>query len=412
VSDQHKDEHSVDETSERSVAETSEGSVAEARVMDGTTWAEFCDTLKTAGGVITGSGSPKDPFERAEGLRYLSRVTRAALEAFVEHGDPRAPALHRPVHETVKMGADNPDMIYENAQISGEHDYLLEGKRGSVAYLGLGSYAGNYGMGGGGRSGETGYLEAKDLVLGDDGALEVLLSRNEPAPRDDGRKVNWLPMADDTSSLIVRQLFLDRERETPAELTLRRVSADGARLDALPTPLSCERIDKQLLSAARLVVGAVGLFTGWSMGFQRHENELPLFEQKTAMAAHGDPNITYYHSYWRLEADQALLVETTPPPCDYWNFQLNNHWMESLDYRFHRIAINKAQARYQDDGSVRIVVAHRDPGLPNWLSTAGHQRGTMCFRWIRARADEPQPRTRVVTLDELAALRDREAAGR
>lgn len=388
-------------------------SEAEARVMDGTTWAEFCDTLKTAGGVITGSGSPKDPFERAEGLRYLSRVTRAALEAFVEHGDPRAPTLHRPVHETVKMGADNPDMIYENAQISGEYDYLLEGKRGSVAYLGLGSYAGNYGMGGGGRRGETGYRSAKDLELGPDGELRVLLSRDKPAPGDhgddgddgDGGKLNWLPMAEDTSSLIVRQLFLDRERETPAELTLRRVGKDGASIDAAPTPLTCERIDKQLLSAARLVCGAVGLFTSWSVGFQKHENELPLFEQKTAMAAHGDPNITYYHSYWRLAPDQALLIETTPPPCDYWNFQLNNHWMESLDYRFHRIAINKAQAHYEADGSVRIVVAHDDPGLPNWLSTAGHTRGTMCFRWIRARAEEPQPQTRVVSIDELAALR-------
>ena len=90
----------------------------------------------------------------------------------------------------------------------------------------------------------------------------------------------------------------------------------------------------------------------------------------------------------------------TPPECFTWNFQLDNHWMESLDYRYHRITINKHTAQVRDDGSVQIVVAHEDPGVPNWIETAGHRHGTMCFRWIRA-ADHPQPQTRVVKLAEL-----------
>ncbi len=54
----------------------------------------------------------------------------------------------------------------------------------------------------------------------------------------------------------------------------------------------------------------------------------------------------------------------------------------------------------ENKGSVRIVVAHEDPGLPNWIETAGHHQGTMCFRWIRA-DEHPQPQTRVVKLAEL-----------
>jgi hypothetical protein len=46
---------------------------------------------------------------------------------------------------------------------------------------------------------------------------------------------------------------------------------------------------------------------------------------------------------------------------------------------------------------VRLVVAHEDPGLPNWITTAGHTQGTMCFRWVRADA-HPVPSTRVVKL--------------
>jgi len=147
-------------------------------------------------------------------------------------------------------------------------------------------------------------------------------------------------------------------------------------------------------------VGAALINKDWAQGFQKHVNQLPRFDDKTSLAAHGDPNIVYYHSYWRLEPDEALVVEFTPPVCDYWNFQLNNHWMESLDYEHHRIAINKHEAATRADGSVRLVVAHDDPGVENWLETVGHQAGTMCFRWIRAEV-HPQPLTRVVKLAEL-----------
>jgi hypothetical protein len=137
-------------------------------------------------------------------------------------------------------------------------------------------------------------------------------------------------------------------------------------------------------------------------GFLPHANELPPFDPAVATAAGGIPDCMYYHSYWRLEPDEALVVEVTPPRCDYWNIQLNNHWMESLDYRYHRIALNKHDAVLERDGSVRIVVSHRDPGHPNWLETAGHDRGTMCLRWIRA-GEHPTPRTRVVKLADLGA---------
>ena len=90
----------------------------------------------------------------------------------------------------------------------------------------------------------------------------------------------------------------------------------------------------------------------------------------------------------------------TPPKCLTWNFQLNNHWMESLDYRYFRIHVNAHTAIYEPDGAVRIVVAHQDPGHPNWIQTVGHPHGTMCFRWFHADA-HPEPKTRVVKLAEL-----------
>ncbi len=62
------------------------------------------------------------------------------------------------------------------------------------------------------------------------------------------------------------------------------------------------------------------------------------------------------------------------------------------------MTINGGQCVYEDDGSWRIVVAHRDPGTPNWLSTAGHREGRLWFRWFLAESLPERPRTEVVHL--------------
>ncbi len=356
-------------------------------MLSGQTWEEFCDTLKAAGAAVSGMGAPQDPLTQAEGYRYLTRLLRAGLEAFVEYNDPRAPELRRMVHETVKMGADNPDNHYYNATISGEHTYRLRGHRGTVNFLSFSTQRGGYGEGGG--LPPTGFLDSGELLLAPDGTFEIVISCEE-------HPGNWLPMTPATGLLIVRQTFLDRAVEQPARLELSRDGGEGR-----PTPPTAASIDRGLTQASNLVAGASLMFARWAREFMAHTNELPRFDPDRSTAAGGDPQIAYYHSYWRLEPDQALVIEVRPPICENWNFQLNDHFMESLDYRHHTIHLNRHTARYEEDGSVRIVVAHRDPGLPNWISTAGHAQGTMCLRWIHAQ-EHPQPRTRVVRLDALA----------
>lgn len=363
--------------------------VAEARIVGGQSWEEFCDTLKAAGASLRFPGTPRDPFQQAEGYRYLSRLVRAGLEGFLEDADPRAPVLKRVVHETVKMGADNPDNWYQNATISGAYEYRIRGNRGTVAYLAFATQAGHYGQGGG--LPPTGALEASELEMDADGNFEIAVSCEK-------RPGNWLPMTHESGLLIVRQTFLDRATERLASLTVERVDGPGE-----PAPITPEMVDDGLRNASTLVAGASLLFAKWARDFQKHANELPQFDPAVSNAAGGDPNIAYYHSYWRLGPDEALVIDVVPPRCDYWNFQLNNYWMESLDYRWFRVHTNKHLATANADGSVRIVVAHDDPGHPNWIRTVGHTEGTMCFRWVRADA-HPVPHTRVVRRSEVPAL--------
>ena len=356
------------------------------RVVSGKSWEEFCDTLKAAGTALVFNGAPQDSFSQAEGYRYLSRLTRAGLEAFIEYADPAYPVFRRMVHETVKLGADNPDNYYQNAQISGDYEYVITGNRKTAHYLGFATQRGSYGKGEGMKP--AGALEAADMDIEADGSFEIILSKNK-------RGKNWLPMTDDTSLVIVRQTFMDRETEQLAEVKIERLG------DAVePRPVTPKLIDEGFNTAGLFVAGAPLLFAKWANGFKKSPNQLPLFDPETSTNAGGDPQIAYYHSYWKLDEDEALVIEVTPPECEYWNFQLNNYWMESLDYRYHTIHINKHTAQYEPDGSVKVVVAHTDPGMPNWINTVGHNEGTMCWRWVKA-DDWVQPGTRVVKLSEL-----------
>ncbi len=363
--------------------------VAAQRVVSGQSWNEFCDSLKAAGAALSFPGAPRDPFSQAEGYRYLSRLARAGLMAFVEHADPNAPVLHRVANETTKLGADNPDNFYQTASLDGNYDYRITGRRNTIAYLSLGTQAGNYGQGGG--LPPTGYIESDQIEMDEDGRFELVLSARP-------QEGNWLPMTPETGALVVRQTFLDRDTEVPADLAIERINCpedEGRASHLTPTAL-----DEGFKNAAALAAGAPLLFAKWARDFQKHSNELPQFDPEVSLAAGGDPNITYYHSHWALAEDEALVIEVTPPECEHWNFQLNNYWMESLDYRHFTIHTNKHLARYEDNGSVRLIIAHEDPGHPNWIETAGHAFGTMCFRWVRAE-EHPQPRTRVVKLSSL-----------
>lgn len=91
------------------------------------------------------------------------------------------------------------------------------------------------------------------------------------------------------------------------------------------------------------------------------------------------------------------MIETEVPNCEYFNFVLQNFWVESLDYNRTNIYINNHTAKLNDDGTLTIVVAAKDPGFGNWIDTDSHTEGTWAMRWIKADS-HPIPASRVVKL--------------
>ena len=362
-------------------------SAAEQRVVDGSAWRDFCRALEDAGGAVLRRGTPDDPFERAEGLRYLTRLLRAGLDSFVESADPRYPRFFQLSNETIKIGNDNPDNIYHNANVSSAYEYRITGQRGSVPYLSFGTKGGGYEADG--TLAPTGQIDHETLEFGPDGSFEIRVSVQRQ-PR------NWLPLQPSSTSIVVRQTFLDRAAETPAHYTIQCLNPDA------PDTLRPEAIEPALQRAAAFVKGTANLFVDWMELFAKHPNQLPKNDQAMCQRVGGDANIVYHNSRWQLGPEEALRVELRPPACTTWNFQIGNWWMESLDYRYHRIHVNRRTAVAEPDGRVRIAVAHRDPGprWPNWLETCDHRQGSMLLRYVGAQ-ESPPIETRVVRFADL-----------
>jgi hypothetical protein len=347
-------------------------------------WSDFCARLAEAGEILLRPQAPAAALDQAEGLRYLSRLTRTALNMLVDSSDPDFPRIFLLTDDKIKIGADNPDNIYQQIVVKGDRDYRIWGRRGTVPYLSIGSKANRYAIDG--TMVSTGEIEFDDVTLEPDGSFEIIASR-EPKPG------NWLPMADDTSLLIIRQTFDDKKVQTPAEMHVQRI---GPGPDA-PELLTPERITAQLLGAAGWVRGTANTFAEWSEWFKAQPNRVFDGDQAVFYRAGGDPKIWYGHAYYDLQPGEAWILEVMPPKCRMWNFQLDNWWMESLDHVHQKVWVNGSQARYEPDGRVVIVCADRDPGFGNWIDLAGHRQGTALWRWIEADA-HPVPECRVVKL--------------
>jgi len=76
--------------------------------------------------------------------------------------------------------------------------------------------------------------------------------------------------------------------------------------------------------------------------------------------------------------------------------------MQTYDYAHRGVALNRAQTVAEADGTFRAVIAHRDPGVPNWLDTEGRAFGLVFWRFFLPEGPIETPRAEVVAVDSLS----------
>jgi hypothetical protein len=115
----------------------------------------------------------------------------------------------------------------------------------------------------------------------------------------------------------------------------------------------------------------------------------------------GADNILYGSCFWRLADGDALLLECETPDADYFGFTIHTlAWFESGDFANRQTSLNGQQIHVDADGRFRLVLAHRDPGTPNWIDTEERTSGLLAYRFVRAHS-RPTPAARVLPLREL-----------
>jgi hypothetical protein len=279
------------------------------------------------------------------------------------------------------------------------------GDSGSIAELRPGSRA------------NGGVLDSTRLEVEPDGRFEILLAPSRP----EGHRGNFLATTatrrvkqPDGSRqnarfvsrwLVLRELFHDWEREDLLDLEITCLDAEG---DS-PDPLSSRLAAEQLRRVGEIVKNqmhywnefyAVTLETYADMNGDGKRflprNQLNPPNAASLATGGGQATNVYAGGVFELAEGEALLIEArVPVPPLYSGFHLSNLWGESLDFASHQSSLNGFQTELDPDGVARLVVAHRDPGIPNWVDTTGLPEGFLTFRWTYSELPERLPATEV-----------------
>lgn len=304
-----------------------------------------------------------DDTSKLEGYRWIFSILQVGLDAFVwaDTGRPRFVDIVGP---SKKWGGDNPDAFYQYAPIDPTRSYRVRGKRGDAVYLSLTVYGGPDD----GRYSEriVGTINDRDLGFDDDGNFDLTLG-------PDDRTGPHIKLEPDAVCAITRDYVVD---PSTARRTEWNIEADdpppGTRLDDADLARRFRATLTWLREQANIVPIPLD-------NPNRVDPPYPVPAQTFGWAA-GDA--AYAMGRFELQDGQALELRGRSPACAFWNMVLWNPFLHSYDYAYERVGINGEQVKYEDDGSWTIVIAPDDPGHPNWVSTQGHERGLIWFRWF------------------------------
>ncbi len=352
-------------------------------------FAELLEVLRSGEAAFLDGPRAVDDLSALEGYRWLTEILSVALDCFLWSDDarPRMVAIDGPNLPTRKWGGDNADAYYYFAPVDPARAYRVRGRRGDSCYFSVTVY-------GGPRDGRwsnriVATLNDREMTIDNEGRFEIVLSAERPAGA-----VNWLKLDPDSVALLTRDYVVDPGRDRPATWSIETLET------APPPRLSDADVAARFRSAAnflRELININPLPVNPDL-INQVDQPYPVPQQTYGWAA-GDAS--YAMGRFELAEDEALAIEGRSPECAFWNMCLWNPFMQTFDYRYERVTINGGQVEYEPDGSWRIVVSERDPGAPNWVSTAGHRSGVIWFRWFLPSELPQRPSARVVRIDEL-----------
>ncbi|MBW1886209.1 MAG: DUF1214 domain-containing protein, partial [Deltaproteobacteria bacterium] len=306
--------------------------------------------------------------------------------------------FHRWFTPKLKLLGDNPDAVYYGCMIDPSRSFRIRGNVQGATYT---SFTAESGTRDGGLSRRlVSTLNDTEFDVASDGSYEIIAGP-DPQPR------NWLKLEPDAGSLTTRHYF-EWERSVAADPTLHMPLSIEPLEDPGPAaPMG----DAEVAAGIRRVVTFVRSVTLDFLPPERLPSWVSQQVNQFVNPAEGENNQSigyaamdnrYRQTNYEIETDEALVIRGRFPRCRFANVVLWNHHMQTPPYRRRRVSLNRRQVASEDDGSFRIVVAHRDPGLPNWIDAAGARTGTIFWRFQLSEDSIPPLSAELVPLQRVA----------
>jgi len=331
----------------------------------------------------------------ADGYRSVASLVEGAFFLNFEL-DPERPFFRQIVTRSRKMLGDNGDALYYTAPIRSDRAYRVTGNLAGAVYL---SFTVEKDSGDGGYSTQTaGVLNDDEIDFSPSGAFEVFFGG---APHER----NFLALVDGASEIIVRCYF---EEATP-------VAADVTRI----VPLTIEPVDPVPPPAPW---DDASVAAGWrrATAFIRSrtldqpkpgERVQPAWVSTTPNVfpkpelpgtfAFAAADAAYSMAPYLLAPDEALVITGRWPRCRFASVALWTRYLQTYDYAHRHAGLNRASTQSEADGSFRMVLAHEDPGVPNWIDTEGKGFGMVFWRFFLPEEDVETPQATVVKFADL-----------
>jgi hypothetical protein len=362
---------------------------------------ELLDTLRELDGRFLGAewqvSSARDV---ADGHRFLTTILSAAIDFYME-SDAERPHFTRIVSPTRRFGGDNPDASYFFAPIRGDRSYRIRGRLNREVYLSHTIHGGT--PEGGWNAPVIGALNNRQLAFGADGSYELILSPEK-------REGNAIQLKPGLASVVTRHYFLEEQYAPVTDRAFDPVLSIEP-LDPVPAALPPD--DTEMALRLRKMAFFLRELTVQRpvpppdkqpayVGREPNQVGVPGGWDASGGSGWGAVDNVYASGRYQLGPDEALVMEGRFPKCVFANVVLWNRFLAAHDYAQRRCSLNQRQTKLEPDGSYRIAIAARDPGIPNWLDTEGRSSGQIFWRFQLPESRPEQPRCRVVPVEEVA----------
>jgi hypothetical protein len=301
-----------------------------------------------------------------------------------------------------KLLGDNPDAVYYGAIVDPAGTYRIRGNVHGACYTSFsvetGAQEGHI------SKGVVSAMNDTQFDIATDGSYEIIASP-EPQPG------NWLRLEPDAGSITTRH-YWEWERNVARDPTFHV----PLWIEPVEDPGPAAPMDDAAIAAG--IQRVINFIRGVTIDFPDLPPEVmpswvsnvanqfdnSAYDESNAEIGYAAVDNAYLQTRYELEPDQALIMRGRFPRCRFGNVVLWNHRLQTPPYRYRRVSLNRNQVHYEKDGSFAIVVAQRDPGVPNWIDTAGLPTGMIFWRFLLPEEPVPPVTTEVVAVDAVNTL--------